>query len=331
MTAGCTTMREAGVLQWLQLSLFKLGDSRTAAPHSAPKTTPIVPVDSIAVRALVAVIAIMTFLASLTLGAVVLVGAAASQWQSEVAQEVTIQVRPVAGRDLEGEVAKAVAAARTVPGISEVKAFTKEQSERLLEPWLGTGLAFDDLPVPRLIVVQLEPNADVALLRKNISERVAGASLDDHRRWIERMRTMSRTLVALGLVVLCLVFAATTLSVAFATRGAMATNRPIVEVLHFVGAKDSFIAGEFQRHFLILGFTGGAIGGGAALLMFLIAHVVPDWFQAMPEREQLSALFGTRSLGFDGYAALVAQIILIAAATAITSRLTVQRTLKSIQ
>ena len=62
--------------------------------------------------------------------------------------------------------------------------------------------------------------------------------------------------------------AVTVLSVTFATRGAMATNRPIVEVLHYVGATDGFIAGQFQRHFLLLGFKGGAIGGGAAIVLF---------------------------------------------------------------
>ena len=40
-----------------------------------------------------------------------------------------------------------------------------------------------------------------------------------------------------GSRVLALVLAATMLSVMFATRGAMATNRPIVEVLHFIGAQ----------------------------------------------------------------------------------------------
>jgi cell division transport system permease protein len=56
---------------------------RTAAedvlPHSEAS---IVPADSIAGRALLAVIAIMTFLAALTLGGVVLVRSAAGDWQS---------------------------------------------------------------------------------------------------------------------------------------------------------------------------------------------------------------------------------------------------------
>ena len=59
--------------------------------------TPIVPQATMSGRALVAVVAIMTFLASLTTGAVMLVRAAASEWQADVAREVTIQVRPAAG------------------------------------------------------------------------------------------------------------------------------------------------------------------------------------------------------------------------------------------
>ena len=76
-----------------------------------------------------------------------------------------------------------------------------------------------------------------------------------------------------GIGVLALVIVATMLSVMFATRGAMATNRPIIEVLHFVGAKDDFIAAQFQRHFLQLGLKGGAIGGGGAMALFVLAEL----------------------------------------------------------
>ena len=137
-------------------------------PGAMPRMeSPIVPKRSIAGRALVAVVAIMTFLASLTTGAVVMVRAAAQDWQADVAREVTIQVRPGQDRDLEGDVARAVALARAVPSIGEVRALSKEESTRLLEPWLGGGLALDELPVPRMIVVKLPATArfDLAPLK----------------------------------------------------------------------------------------------------------------------------------------------------------------------
>jgi cell division transport system permease protein len=309
----------------------------TAAPRMPGVPMPhfdtaLVPRNSISGRALVAVVAIMTFLASITTGAVILVGSAASEWQSDVAREVTIQVIPAPGRDMDAAVQKAAALARGFPGIGDVQPYSKEQSSKLLEPWLGSGLSLDELPVPRLIVVRIAPGAapDISQLRRNLTEQVQGAILDDHRGFIERMRAMAGTAVAAGIFILILVVAATMLSVTFATRGAMATNKPVIEVLHFVGAKNGFIAGHFQRHFLLLGLQGGAVGGGVAILLFALAGVFSRWFAGSAAGEQTSALFGSFAIGAGGYTAVLVQIVLIAVVTALTSRHTVNRTLEAI-
>jgi cell division transport system permease protein len=294
--------------------------------------TSIVPKRSIAGRALVAVIAIMTFLASLTTGAVMLVRASAVDWQSDVAREVTIQVRPVDGKNIEDEVARAVAIARNVPGIGEVRPYTKEESAGLLEPWLGSGLSLDELPVPRMIVVKLPSGGvDLEPLKKTLSEQVAGSSLDDHRAFVERMRAMAQTTIAGGIGLLVLMLVATVLSVIFATRGAMATNRPIVEVLHLIGAKSGFISSQFQRHFLMLGLEGGLIGGGLAMVAFGAAGIAARLGAGTAGGEQVATLFGSFSLGWDGYAAIGAQILLIALVTAVASRRTVNRTLETVE
>jgi cell division transport system permease protein len=145
------------------------------------------------------------------------------------------------------------------------------------------------------------------------------------------MRAMSGTAIGAGIVILVLMLAATVLSVTFATRGAMATNKTVIEVLHFVGARDGFIAGQFQRHFLWLGLKGGALGGGAAMLLFAIAGFLVDWFKGTAGEEQLAALFGGFGLGAAGYGAIAGLIVLIAVVTAGTSRLTVYRTLASLE
>jgi cell division transport system permease protein len=293
--------------------------------------TPLVPRNSISGRALVAVVAIMTFLVSITTGAVILVSAAAGEWQSDVAREVTIQVIPAPGRDLDVTVDKAASVARAVAGISDVRPYSKDESAKLLEPWLGSGLSLDELPVPRLIVVKIAAGAapDLAQLRLMLAEQVPGATLDDHRGWIDHMRAMAGTAVAAGIGILILMIAATVLSVTFATRGAMATNKTVIEVLHFVGAKNGFIAGHFQRHFLLLGLQGGAIGGGAAIMLFALAGVISRWFAGTAGGEQTAALFGSFSIGIAGYAAVLGQVVLIAAVTAMTSRQTVNRTLEA--
>ena len=162
------------------------------------------PRGSIAGRALVAVVAIMTFLASLTTGAVLLVSAAATEWQSEVASEITIQVRSVSGRDIDARRRGGGRVIKAQPGIVDVRPFTNEESARLLEPWLGAGLSLDDLPVPRVIVAQLSPGTplDLADLRRRIAQAAPSASVDDHRAWIERMRSMTGATVLAGLGIL---------------------------------------------------------------------------------------------------------------------------------
>ena len=292
----------------------------------------IVPSSSIAGRSLTAVVAIMTFLAALTTGAAMLVVSTANDWQADVGREVTVQVRPAAGRDIEADVGKAVAAARASPGIADVRAYSKEESEKLVEPWLGAGLHLDDLPIPRLIVIKLTPGVppNFAALRQALANQVPTASLDDHRGWMERMRTMAGTAVVCGLAVLGLVVAVTMLSVTFATRGAMATNRPIVEVLHYVGATDSFVASQFQHHFLLLGLKGGAIGGGAAIVLFGCAEAARAWLAGTPSGDEAAALFGSLSIGVKGYVAIVIQIVVMAVVTALVSRYTVNRTLETI-
>src|ERR1700722_16752802 len=134
---GCTSMSRTGDRHG---PLLDLGHERPLVPARARNLSPIVPRASIAGRALVAVFALMPSLAAITTGAVLLGSASAAEWQSEVASEITIQVRPVAGRDIERDTAAVAEAMRAQAGIVEIRPFTKAESAKLLEPWLGSGL-----------------------------------------------------------------------------------------------------------------------------------------------------------------------------------------------
>ncbi len=287
----------------------------------------IVPANSIAGNALVAVVAIMSFLACMTVGAVTLVRDAARDWQSDVAREITIQIQPVDAVDADAEAEKAAIIARAAPGVGSARALDPEENAALLEPWLGAGLEVADLPIPRLVVIELSDPAaaDLDALARRLSTEVRGATLDDHRQWTDRLRGMANGTVLVGFAILALVFVATVLSVVFATRGAMAGNRGIVSVLHFVGAEDGFIAGEFQRHFLLLGLRGGLWGAGAAAVLFVILGLLLSRGLASPEGTQLAVLFGRFSVGPMGYFGALGVAFLIAVMTAVTSRLTVYR------
>jgi cell division transport system permease protein len=279
----------------------------------------------VAGSALVLVIAIMTFLSCLTLGAVTLVGEAANTWQTQIAREATIQIKPADGLDMEAALETASRLASGFAGVKSARIVDRDATARLLEPWLGSGLDLDELPVPRLVIVTIDQASppDYAAMRAMLTAELPTASVDDHRTWVDRLVAMARTTVTIGAAVLALMLAATVLSVVFATRGAIAGNGHIIEVLNFVGADARFIAAEFRRHFLVTGVKGAAAGGFAAILVFAGFAWWSASNMATPEADQATALFGNFAIGPAGYGGVALVVLAVAALTAATSHVTV--------
>lgn len=290
----------------------------------------IVPASGVSGRALFFVLAIMSFLACITVGTVTVIASAAADWRSDISGEITVQIRPLDGVDTLAAIDKALAVILETDGIESARALSEQELRDLLEPWLGAGVDLEELPVPRLIVVEIDRAAppDFAELRQRLTGAVPAASLDDHQLWQGRLAVMANTLAVSGAAILVLVLVATVLSVVFATRGAMATNRDIVEVLHLVGAKEAFIAHEFERHFLRLGFRGGLAGGIAATIAFAAIRWISAQFTATPAGDQFDALFGGISIGWAAFVGIALTVLLVAALTAMSSRLTVFHFLK---
>lgn len=310
---------------------IQTADEPEAAPAPATaqrrqrKTAPIVPPQAVAGNALVLVIAIMTFLSCLTLGAVTLVSDSAETWQTQISREATIQIKPVEGLDMEAALASAAEAASGFAGVTSTTVVDRAATARLLEPWLGTGLDIDELPVPRLVTITIDPDnpPDFAAMRQALTTKIPQASLDDHRNWVDRLVAMAHTTVMIGAGVLALMLSATVLTVVFATRGAMSGNGHIIEVLHFVGAEARFIASQFRRHFLVTGMQGAAAGGLLAAIIFLGFSWWSSRNLATPEADQATALFGHFSIGLSGYAGVLLIVIAVAILTAATSHITV--------
>lgn len=307
--------------------MVETGESR----EGRRKLTPIVPSHSMASRTLMLLIAIMTFLSCVTFGGVVLVQKSAVAWSSEVGRELTIQIQPISGELMDANLRLAETIAEATPGVARAQALSIEESEALLEPWLGAGLDLTELNIPRLVVVQLSDSdgADIAALERELGA-IKGASLNTHAAWRQQLNTMAGTIVVSGLLVLALIIAATVLAVVFATRGTMASNQEIVDVLHFIGASNRFVAGEFQGQFLMIGLRGGLAGGISALAFFLVAGLASNGFLPGSSNAQLNVLFANFSLGFSGIGGILLIIPIIAVLTAMTSGFTVRRFLSSI-
>jgi len=298
--------------------------SENSNPAPRPAPNPIVSPRSLARRTLLALVAIMSFLACLAVAAVSIVAERADSWQRQIAEEVTIQIKPTEGSDLQASVTRAVDIALQAPGVTSAQAIREADAAALLEPWLGANFDTTELPIPRLVALRVSDEVDMPGLARRLATEVPGATLDDHGQWMERLSSMANAMTVTGMLILGLVFAATALCVVFATRGAMAGNRDAIEVLHFVGAEDSYVAGQFQRHFLVLGLKGAGLGGLAAALLFGTLALLGRFSSGT---DNLGALFGGLTVGPIAYLGTALTVVLLAVIIAATAGLTVRRTL----
>jgi cell division transport system permease protein len=223
--------------------------------------TGLMPAESASGATLHTIVAVMSFLACLALGFVLTLGRLASEWTEGLSGSVTVQLLPSAQISPEDQVKEALRLVKNWPGVFAARALSREESEKMLEPWLGGGNVLADLPVPQLIEVTLQPGpVELQGLARSLADGVPGATLDDHKRWNAELAGFAASSEAVGWAVLALIALATLAIVIFATQAGLQAHREIVEVVHMIGARDVFIANEFQRHFMWLGVRGGIIG-----------------------------------------------------------------------
>ena len=192
---------------------------------------------------------------------------------------------------------------------------------RLLEPWLGPDAIALGLPVPDLVSVSLRPGATVDLpeLAAALAAAVPGAEIDDHRRWLDDLAVFVRSVELLAAIVVSLVCLAAVLTVVFVTRTGLAVHRRVIEIVHMIGARDAYIAGQFQGHALRLGLIGGAVGSGLAAVTLIGLQRL---FAGLD-----TPLLAGLGLGAGHWAALAILPLAAALVAMVTARVTVLRSL----
>lgn len=298
-----------------------------------PFEASIIPSKSITLKSVSISVAIMAFLACIATGMLFIIYKTASLWAADISSEITLQIRPVEGQIHQEQVNLAVQILNNTEGVSSVKVLDRAENEDLLAPWLGRGVDYSLLPIPTMIIIEVDALSppDFTKLNNDISRQIVGASLDTHRLWLNELKSMANTLIVTGVIVLALILAATALTIIFATRAAVASSREVVTVLDMVGAKEFYIANQFEKHFLKIGVVGGAIGGIFALLIFWVAGAFSLFMPQSSVNAQLKLLFGGFKLPFEGYIGIFVVLVFVIFLTTLTSRLAVLRFLRDIK
>ena len=239
------------------------------------KPGPLLPAPDARDGALVFVVAVLCFLSVLTAIGALAAGRAAQGWSQELSATATVLVRPRGDQTSDAAATAAAAALSGAPGVSLARALSGEEAVALLTPWIGKEALPADLPLPRLVAVDLSKDhpATKAILLEALRKAAVDGEVDDHSLWIadvERSAGLARWAAGGIAALVALAAAAVTL---LATRAALAARREIVEVLHLSGARPSMIAGLFQRRFGLMGAGAGLFGGTAAAMIAVAARL----------------------------------------------------------
>ncbi len=283
-------------------------------------------------RLLPAIIALMVFLATLALAGSLALNTAILRWTTGLSDSLTVQIAEPLSEQTQGgastpgfeaarqrvqldeAVQRTLAILRRTPGIATAEPIGDDQIATLLEPWLGRSVVGADLPMPRLIEVKVGDQSalDLDALRSSLSAEVPGAVIDDHSLWRQQLIDFARAVEGVSITIVLLIGGAASAVVVYATRSGLLVHRETIEVLHLIGAQDSYVAGQFQSRAVAIALKGGLIGLALALATLMglswvvrdveqsllphLALTLPDWLviAALPLLACLIALLTAR-------------------------------------
>jgi len=269
-------------------------------------------------------LAMIVFLAGIALAGLMSLSGAVERWDKGLAGTLTVQIPAPEKGSANLTIAAAIKALKSAPGVTSARALSEQETAVLLEPWLGNGAFARDLPLPRLIDVQVRSDAapDIEGLSALVEAAAPGAVIDDHRKSLDRLIALARAGETLALVVVILVALAAIATVVFITRTGLAIHASGIELLHLIGATDSYVARQFQGQALELAFKGGGIGLSlAATMIFLIGRA---------SGALGSGLLPDLSLTAGQWGTLVLVPVAVAVISMVTARITVLRALKGL-
>ena len=185
---------------------------------------------------------------------------------------VTVSL-PTAGLSDDGDrdVANILGVLNQAKGVVSATVVGDEELQDLIEPWLGEREDGENLPLPRLIDVSLDPlgEPDLKALEQQLREVVPDATVGIQEvsgGRAERQAMFFRTVgITLGVVLLLCSLAIVTVI----TSLSLAMHNDTVTLLRYMGAQDGYLARQFERYALQSGIRGGLIGFFAAMLTVL--------------------------------------------------------------
>ncbi len=231
----------------------------------------------IGTRYMTTVITLMVFLGFLCAALGLTLHAINTRWTTGLEGKMTVEI-PAQGidqslreRDALDAIAQSVIAEfQNHRFVRKIEVISQEAMTDMISPWLGERQNYADLPLPVLISVEVEGTLgekDLLTLQNAVVSIDAASRLDTHKDWLAELLRFTGAIKLVALVMGIVITLTTLMAVAGVVRARLAAHMADVELLHLMGATDTYIARQFQGHILGLSLRGCLIGAGMGVLM----------------------------------------------------------------
>ena len=269
------------------------------------------------------------FLFAVTLAGVLSINSMLNAWNNSILGSLTIQIMPVNNANQEKareetllQQDKVLEFLKTLPEVEKARALNDNQLQQLLQPWLGDGIDISSLPTPRILDIKIKPGAkiDFPALAERLAEVSPLASLDNHKLWLDKLIRFADGLKMLALSILVLVIAITSAAIFYTTQTNLGLHRNIIEILHIMGAKDTYVAQQYAKRDAMLGFIGGIFG---------LVLAIPTIFMIAGLAEQIEGgIISEARLSWESWLMILLLPFFSSVTAMITAYYTVKRTLE---
>lgn len=276
-------------------------------------------------------ISIAVFIFAITLSGVLAINAMLHNWNQSILGSLTVQIMPVNDTNREKAMAetlayqdKAVDFLKTVDGVLKVTPLPEVQLQKLIRPWLGDGVNLENLPMPRIIDVKISTDAEIdfAKLAQDLAQTSPLASLDNHKLWLSKLIQFADGLKALAMSILVLVIGITSGAIFYTTQMSLGLHRHIIEILHIMGAKDTYVAQQYAKRMAFLGLAGGIVG-----LFFAIPTI---FFIGSLAKQIEGGIISEANLSFNDWLMIMSLPLFSMCIAMSTAYYTVKRTLQKL-
>jgi cell division transport system permease protein len=267
-------------------------------------------------------ITFMVFLAALSVAGVMILDTITGNFSQDIRDTMTVQIPAaesiVADQQL---VSTALGLLRKTGGVERAEGIDRKEVVDLLEPWLGTAAGSDGLPLPLIIDVSVDRSTglDAEKISDLLNKQLAGVTVDDHSIWLKGLVSTLHSVKIVAMVIISLIALVTAGTVIFATRTGLGLHKGTIDVLHSVGARDTYIARQFAFRALVTGLQGGVFG-------IIIAVPVLYFLVFITDRLD-SRLLPAIELNFSIWISIGLLAPAVALIAMFTARITVMRTL----